>query len=231
MRKNLKRLITPIIIFISMLTGLSATGQTHYYSNVSLGVRAGADISRMFFNPSVSQGFKPGALAGITFRYVEESHFGLIAELNFIQRGWKEKFEETDYTYQRTMNYLQLPVLAHIYFGRRGRFFANVGPLIGLRLSDSYKSNFDIDNTSMLPDFPKYHGIQQYTEPVKQRVDYGICAGLGGEFNINKRNSLALEVRFYYGLGNLFGSSRKDYFNASNSMALEFTLGYWLRIK
>ncbi len=209
----------------------SLSAQTHYRSNVSVGVKAGADLSKVFFNPSVKQLLNPGALAGVTFRYIEESHFGLIAEVNFTQRGWKENFEESPYSYSRRLDYLMIPVLAHIYFGRRGRFFLNVGPEIGIRISDSYKSNFDVALAPNLPDFNKYHNIKQYTEPIKQRVDYGIAAGLGGEFSINQRNAISAEVRFYYGLGNLFSSARKDYFNASNSMNLEFTLGYWLRIK
>lgn len=218
-------------LFLIMAGIINSYAQTHYNSNVSIGVKGGADLSRMFFNPSVKQGFKPGAMVGVMFRYIEESHFGIVAELNFIQRGWKENFEGEPFSYERTMNYLQLPILAHIYFGRRGRFFANIGPEIGVRLSDSYKADFNVTQAPDITGFPKYHETQQYTEPVKQRVDYGISAGLGGEFSINRRNALNMEVRFYYGLGNLFSSARKDYFNASNSMALEFTLGYWFRIK
>ena len=225
------RLIMLVASVATALSSISSYSQTHYSSNVSLGVKGGADISRMFFNPSVPQTFKPGALFGVTFRYIEESHFGLIAEANFVQRGWKESFEETSYSYSRTLNYIQIPVLAHIYFGRRGRFFANVGPEIGFRLSDSASSNFDVSKAESLPDFPKYHNTLQYTEPVTQRVDYGISAGLGGEFDIHRRHSLNLEVRFYYGLGNLFASRKSDNFNASNSMCLQFTLGYWFRIK
>lgn len=216
---------------LAVVMPLKANCQTHYESNVAIGVKGGADLSRMFFNPSVKQSFQPGAIAGVTFRYIEENHFGLITELNYVQRGWKENFEDTPFSYSRRMDYIMLPVMAHIYFGRRGKFFVNAGPEIGLRISDSYKSDFDILNTGSIPGFDQYHTTAQYTEPVKQRVDYGICAGLGGEFNINRRNSLSLEVRFYYGLGNLFSSARKDYFNASNSMNLEFTLGYWLRVK
>lgn len=224
----LSLVMTLLLIVTIHLEGLA---QTHYSSNVSIGVKGGADISRMFFNPSVKQGMKPGFMAGFMFRYIEESHFGLIAELNFIQRGWKENFEGEPFSYERTLDYIQLPVLAHIYFGRRGRFFANVGPEIGLRISDSYKSNFDVANTANIAGFPKYHNVMQYSEPIKQRIDYGICAGLGGEFSLNRRNALNIEARFYYGLGNLFSSARKDYFNASNSMAVEFTIGYWFRIK
>ncbi|MBD5176531.1 MAG: PorT family protein [Bacteroides sp.] len=228
----MKRIFSIIFVVVALtFANTAVNAQTHYNSNVSVGVKGGADLSRMFFNPSVKQGFKPGAMAGVTFRYVEESHFGLIAELNFTQRGWKENFEEAPYEYSRTIDYLMLPVLAHIYFGRRGRFFVNIGPEIGLRLSDSYKANFDPAKAQNLPDFPKYHNTEQYDEPIKQRVDYGISAGLGGEFSLSHRNALYAEVRFYYGLGNLFSSNRRDYFNASNSMNLEFTLGYWLRIK
>lgn len=228
----MKAHIRKILLLVMLLLCFAPiTAQTHYRANLSAGVRAGADISRNFFNPYVKQLMKPGALAGVTFRYVEENHFGLIAELDFIQRGWRENFEEAPYIYERTIDYLQLPVLAHIYFGGRGRFFINAGPLIGLRLGDSVKCNFDTSKTSELPDFPKWHRLQQYDEPIKQKIDYGICGGLGGEFYITERNSLSLEARFYYGLGNLFGSTRKDVFNASNSMAVEFTLGYWFRFK
>ena len=130
-----RHLIQRIAIGVGLLVAAhgNASGQSHYDANMAVGVRAGADISRNFFNPSVKQLMKPGGLAGVTFRYVEENHFGLIAELNFIQRGWQENFEESPYVYKRTINYLQLPVLAHIYFGGRGRFFINAGPLVGLR--------------------------------------------------------------------------------------------------
>lgn len=220
-----------ILSILMLLSPTTGTAQDHYAAQMSVGARAGADISRNFFNPSVDQTFKPGALAGLTFRYVEENHFGLIAEIDWIQRGWKESFEDAPYLYERTIDYLEIPVLAHIYFGRRAKFYANVGPLIGLRLGDSVKCNFDVHDTDALPDFPKWHTLAQYDEPIKQRIDYGICAGLGGEYSITPRHSITLECRFYYGLGNLFGSSRKDTYNASNSMALEFTLGYWLRVK
>lgn len=230
---GLKRNILKAIVLILFCIIFSFEGncQAHYTSQVSFGVKAGADLSRMFFNPSVKQNLKPGIELGAMFRYVEETHFGIIAELNFLQRGWSENFEGAPFTYNRTIDYLQIPLLAHIYFGRRGKFFVNIGPEIGFRLDDVTHANFDVTQASSLPDFPKYHRISQYSEPVKQKVDYGICAGLGGEFSINPRNSLILETRFYYGLANLFSSKRGATFSGSNSMVLEFTLGYWFRIK
>ena len=228
---HFKKILLIIAGILILSTASKCYSQTHYAANIAIGVKGGADMSRVFFNPSVDQVFKPGAIAGVSFRYIEESHFGIIAELNFVQRGWKESFEDTQFTYSRTMDYLQLPILAHIYFGRRGRFFFNLGPEFGVRLSDKVKSNFDYASTSSIADFPKYHTTQQYIEPVKQRVDYGITAGLGGEFSITRRQAINLEVRFNYALGNIFGASKKDYFNASNSMCLQFTMGYLFRVK
>lgn len=207
--------------------------QTHYHSNVSVGVKGGVDMSRVFFNPSVPQDFAFGYVAGFTFRYIEESHFGLIAELNLTRRGWKENFETArQYSYSRHIDYLSLPVLAHIYFGRRGRFFFNAGPEFSLFLGESTSSNFNPVDIPTLPDFPtRYRTIAQMTTPVSQKFDYGISAGLGGEFSVTRRHAVSVEARFYYGLGNILPSARRDYFSGSNQMTISATATYWFRIK
>lgn len=209
-----------------------AVGQTHYSSNVAVGVKGGAEFSQVFFSPSVRQKFCAGFTGGVMARYIEENHFGIIAELNFSQRGWAENFEDAPYNYRRTINYIELPVLAHIYFGRRGRFFFNAGPQVGLYLGDSTEANFNPEDMSSLPDFPYRNRMnEQMLLEVSQKFDYGISAGLGAEFNISKRNSIAVEARFYYGLGNIFPSKRTDTYSASNQMSVMATLGYWFRVK
>lgn len=204
--------------------------QTHYHANISVGVKGGIDLSRVNFTPSVKQSFVLGGNAGVTFRYIEENHFGLIAEVNFEQRGWKENFEEAPFSYSRTLNYIQIPFLAHIYFGRRGRFFFNAGPEIGFMIGESTKSNFDYKNVSSISGFP-LRNTYQYMMGADPKVDYGISAGLGGEFNINRINSVYLEGRFYYGLGNVLKSGRTESCRGSNSMSIMISAGYWFRIK
>lgn len=188
-------------------------------------------MSRVFFNPSVKQGFQPGMNFGFTFRYIEENHFGLIAELNYAQRGWNEDFEDTPYYYKATLNYLQLPILAHIYFGKRGKFFFNVGPEFGLFLGEKRETNFSFSEVNNLDDFPPHRTYYQWLRDADQKFDYGITAGLGGEVNINKRNSISLEARFYYGIGNVFKAERQEGFRASNQMTISASIGYWFRIK
>lgn len=222
----------PLILLSFMAFSQSLFSQTHYSSNVSIGLKGGADFSRVFFNPSVEQKFLTGFTGGVMVRYVEENHFGLIGELDFSQRGWVENFEDAPYSYSRTLNYCELGIFAHIFFGRRGRFFFNAGPQIGYFLGSSVKSNFNPLDMNNLPGFPiRNRTNEQMLLNVSQKIDYGISAGLGGEFNINKRNSVFVEARFYYGLGNIFPSKRADTFNASNQMTISATVGYWLRIK
>lgn len=224
-------LLKYILIIASIYTfTVSLNAQTHYSSRVYLGIHGGVDMSRVMFTPSVSQSFNIGGNGGVNFRYIEEKHFGFILEANWMQRGWKDNFEQLPYNYSRTVNYIQIPFLAHVYFGNRGKFFINAGPSVSFTLGESTSSNFDINSISENPDFNN-RITYQYFEPVNQKVDYGISAGLGGEININPKNSLYLEARFYYGLGNMLKSGRTENIRGSNSMSIEFSLGYWLRMK
>ena len=221
-----------VIISICLSSSDLIFSQTHYSSNVSIGAKGGVDLSKVFFNPGVKQKLDPGMNAGLMVRYIEENHFGLIGELNYAQRGWAENFEDAPYEYNRKLNYIDLCFLAHIFFGRRGRFFFNAGPQIGYFLGEKITANFDPYDTAGLPDFPNINRINyQLTEPTKIKIDYGISAGLGTEFNINKRNSIFLEGRFYFGLANIFSTKRADNFNASNQMTISASIGYWFRVK
>ena len=78
--------------------------QQHYSANIAIGVKGGATLSQTMFSPGIDQTFITGMMGGVTFRYIEEQHFGLIAELNMEQRGWKETFDETQY-YNQVRSY------------------------------------------------------------------------------------------------------------------------------
>ncbi len=211
----------------------AATAETHYKPRISIGARAGASMGRMSFAPSVSQTWTTGSTGAITFRYTEEKLFGLIAELGWVQRGWKEDFEEAPLNYNRTLTYLQLPILTHIYFGsRRFKAFINLGPQICYMIHDNIEADFDYHHPETVEGFPLRNRSteQMYTE-VKNKFDYGICASVGGEFFVQPRHSILLEARYYFGLGNIFPSSKADTFSASRVMSLEFSIGYFFRLK
>lgn len=223
-------LLVSIFVLLGLLT---AKAQSHYEGNIFLGAKGGVSLSRTFFNPSVSQSMKLGGVGGLMFRYIEENHFGLIAELNFEQRGWKEKFEYTDFKYSRTLNYIQIPVLAHIYFGsERAHFYINAGPEVGFMIGESTSANFDYHNISGVPDFPiSGRQVAQLTQPAEPKVDFGISGGLGTEIFTNSKGSFTLEARFYYGLGNTLKCGRTMTFSSANSMSVMACIGYWFRVK
>ncbi len=206
--------------------------QDHYAGNISVGGKAGVVMARTQFSPSVPQSFLPGFMVGVTARYIEEKHFGIIAELNLEQRGWKEKFDDVDLSFQRRLTYIHLPILSHIYFGsNKFRGFFNAGPEAAFLISDNITSNFDYANATTLDEFPDNHDSEQYTLDVKNKFDYGISAGFGMEMIWRNKSSFNLEARFYYGLRDVFSNHKKDPFAASSGMALMLTLGYHYRIK
>lgn len=60
---------------------------------------------------------------GVTMRYMSEKYFkmmcGVQMEINYSQRGWDEKIEDdSGNSYSRTMNYLEIPFMAHLAFGK-----------------------------------------------------------------------------------------------------------------
>ena len=222
-----------IAIALMMLMAATVMAQTHYEGTISVGGKAGATFSRVNFNPTVQQSMAPGLTAGAMFRYIEEKNFGLVAELNVTQRGWKEAFDDADYNFSRRFTYLELPIMTHIFFGNNHvKGFFNLGPELDVMIGDGLSSNFDYQNAQALDYFiQNTRHIEQYKLDINNRLDYGICAGAGMELNLNDKQSLLLEGRFYYGLTDVFANHKTDAFSSSNSMTVSVTLGYFYRIK
>lgn len=222
-----------VYLLFFLFTSFVVSAQTHYESMVTVGGKGGVTLSRIQFNPTVPESMLPGMMVGATFRYIEENHFGLLAELNVEQRGWKEKFEGYDYSFQRKFTYLQIPVMTHIYFGSdKMKGFFNIGPEAAFMLAESTNANFDYKNISAIEGFPTQNrNTDQFNLKVHSKFDYGISAGVGFELQQSIRNSFTVEGRFYYGLRDVFDNHKKDTFSASSGMAIMVTLGYNYRIK
>lgn len=234
MRLCFRRFLCSACLMIASALGAVVSAQHFYSPNLAIGVKGGMTLSNMQFSPSVEQGMLQGKLIGVAVRYTEEKLFGLIGEVNLEQRGWKEKFEDNpEFEYSRTLTYLQVPILTHIYFGGKNvKCFVNLGPSVGYMLSNSISSNFDYTNPTSVPGFPlQYRTTEQMKMEVSKKFDYGITGGIGVEFRIRRRHHLQLEGRYYFGLGNIFPDRKKDYFAASRGTSIQVTLGYLFRIK
>lgn len=221
------------LILLAGATLFSAQAQRTYEPHLSIGGKAGVTMSKIAFAPSVEQSMIQGLSMGFTVKYTEEKIFGLIGELNLEQRGWKENFDETDFTYSRRLTYIQLPVMTHIYFGsKKFKGFVNLGPSVGYLIADSRSANFDYENPGNVEGFPiANRHINQMTMDIKNHFDYGISAGAGIELIIKGKHSFLLEGRYYYGLGNIFSAKKKDEFSASRNTSIQISLGYMFHLK
>lgn len=221
-----------IMLSVVLSATLYANSETHYVPHISVGGHAGMAMSQMSFSPSISQKWQDGMSVGVQARYAEEKIFGVIGELNITQRGWSETFDQLpDLQYSRRLTYVSVPIMTHIYFGpKRFKGFVNMGPEFSFMIADNISSNFDYRNAHQAG-IPTSRHCEQMTMDISNRFDYGITFGLGAEYYLKPRHSVYLEARFYYGLGNIFPSSKADTFSASHSMTLAVTAGYNFRLK
>ena len=199
---------------------------------LEVGVSGGLNLNKMEFQPTIRQGLMQGANGGINVRYTSEKYFSMICatqlEVNFAQRGWEEDFDNgTDNGYRRVIDYVEIPLFAHLAWGKEERglqFFLNLGPQFGFYLNDKeyYIGDWKIENrpTSLQP---------IYGKKIENQFDYGIAGGLGVEWKTRGGNFF-IEGRYYYALGDIFGNSKTDDFGRSANKTIYARVGYSIRL-
>lgn len=242
----MKRIINILQVVVLLLIPLSAGAQIgEHRSDLAIGVNGGYALSSIGFTPKVTQGMHGGMTGGLSVRYVCEKYFKTIcsiyAELNYTSAGWKENIVDlnnqpvkgksgADEQYSRTLSYVQLPIMAHLAWGKEHRglqFFVQAGPQFGYMLSESTTANFEPADANR--DDRANKEITQYGMKVENKFDYGIAAGAGLELSTSVGHFL-LEGRYYYGLGNIYGSSKRDYFSKSNNGIILIKASYLIDI-
>ena len=207
----------------------------------AIGGSAGLAMNRIGFDPTIKQFWHLGPTAGITARFTSELYFkalcALQVELNFAQVGWREHvlnydgYELPD-TYSHQMNYVQLPILARLAWGKENGFMVGfcAGPQFSYLLGESSKqgSTWTTDENGN-PDRP--NGMfAQYSMKADHRFEYGITAGLSGEL-ATSLGRFALEARYFYGLSDIYKNAKKDVFARSNNGTIIVKLSYLFDLK
>ena len=233
-----------IISAILSIVPVAMTAQIGEHRNdLAIGFNGGLNMSSVSFTPKVSQAKLNGITGGLSVRYVCEKYFStvcsLYGEINYSQMGWKEDIVDINdmpvintatglpEEYSRTVNYIQVPLMAHLAWGREQKgfaFFVNLGPQFGIYMSESTKTNFDFSDRNAADRVNPV--CAQDTMAVENKFDYGIAAGAGIEFSHPKVGHFLLEGRYYYGLGNIYGDSKRDYFGSSNFGTITVKLAY-----
>ena len=233
-----------VLLLCCFVTSSAFAQIGEHRNDLSIGLNGGYQLSNVGFVPRVSQGLLGGITGGLTARYVCEKYFNTICsvqgEVNFAQAGWKESIlDDADQPvinevsglpeeYSRTINYVQVPVFAHLAWGREQRgaqFFFQLGPQFGYYLSESTKANFNWEDRNM---YDRVNPVcAQDTMAVEHKFDYGIAVGAGLEYSLPRVGHFQLEARYYYGLGNIYGDTKRDYFAKSNLGSIVVKLA-WL---
>lgn len=215
MKKNVRTIL--FLVFCSVtLPFYAQVGEQRY--NFAIGINGGVNLTKVSFMPTVNQNNLMGMNAGITARYISEKFFKMICgvqlEVNFFQKGWDEYYENyPDVHYTRKMNYVEIPFLAHLAFGKdKGmQFFINLGPQIGFLINDSSEQSGDMEG---MIDSNPYVEVEQHEKAIDNKFDYGIAGGGGLELRTKIGNFL-VEGRYYFGLSDFYNSTKKDYFSRS----------------
>lgn len=221
------------VFFLSFISYAVKAQVGEYRTDFAVGVNGGYVLSNVGFQPDVPQSMLGGMTMGVTLRYTCEKYFksicAIVAEVNLVQTGWKEKIQGLENQplyykgstealhYQRKMTYLQIPLFARLGWGRERKGiqgFFQVGPQLGIFLSESTTTNLVDDKEPT--EQRSSNIVKQESMPVEKKFDYGIAGGAGIEFSVPKVGHFMLEGRYYYGLGNIYGNSKSDYFGKSN---------------
>lgn len=222
------------ILFLGLICTFNAVAQVGQHRNdFSIGFNGGYVLSSVSFSPSVPQKMHGGVTGGLSLRYVCEKYFNTVcsiyAEVNYASLGWRDKIQDVNNApvineitgeaeaYSRTINYIQMPIMAHLAWGKESRgvqFFINLGPQFGIYLNESTKMNFDFEKRNRTARSSSI--VAQDTMAVEKKFDYGIAAGIGLEYTVPRVGHFLVEGRYYYGLGNIYGDSKRDYFGRSN---------------
>jgi len=231
-----------IISFLFPALNLLYAQVGEHRTDLAIGGSCGFVTNRISFNPSVKQSMKNGVTVGFTARYTCEKYFKMLCaiqgELNYSQAGWKEKSQTTSAnegektgTYQRTLHYLQLPILANLGFGReRGgvKGFLVVGPQLGFCIGETEKTTGD--GSGYIP-YQLYGRPNQHEITVQKKFEYGITGGLGMDVSTKKGHHFIIEGRYFYGLSDIFSNSKKDPFGRSANGTIIAKVSYLFDIK
>lgn len=236
MHINIIRIRIAVILLATALLPVTAGAQIgEHRSELSVGVNGGYVMSNVGFNPSIPQKMLGGLTGGLSVRYTCEKYFNsicaLVAEVNYVQAGWREDILKADDTpvvnavtglpeqYERRLNYIQVPLMARMGWGRERKglqFFFQLGPQFGIFMNDKATANFDLDTRNKYDRIGAQRDAAQDTLPIQRNFDYGIAGGLGLEYSHPKVGHFIIEGRYYYGLGDIFYNSKRDYFGRSN---------------
>ncbi|MGN0221626.1 MAG: porin family protein [Prevotella sp.] len=193
-----------VVLIVCMITATTTMAQ--WRAGVTMGaVSNSLDIDKQF-QYDWRYHNRWGMEFGAAGQYDIREWFGVRAELNYLQRGYRQQrtgiLDGTDYKYRN--NYLVMPVMASFSFGgEKLRGFVNAGVYGGYWLSGSVTGSYCIIEEAILPIDQDY----DFNSTRDNRWDFGYVGGVGVEYRWSRHWAAQAEARCYYSVT----STTKDY--------------------
>ena len=217
----------PSFLLVALLVTCFVFGQRRLLEpELYVGIHGGVLASTVTFQPVIpNTSMHFSGNGGFVFRYSNQKCCGVQVELNYMQRGWHENISSSysvngsSGIYFRRLDYLELPLLMHLYFGNSSwRGIVNAGPQIGYCLHD-------------LSSGPQSRNPTAQYDSLQYPFDWGIAAGLGFYYRNSKAGVFEFEARFNYSLSDIFAHSKESYFSQSHAMNISANIGWYWEIK
>ncbi len=182
---NMYRVLSGILMLFILLTGYKTNAQA------KVGLRAGVMSSQQEVQDGdITENYKSKLGADIAF--VADFPIGIVSispEFHWLQKGGKiEDLSGTVGEVSRTFNYLEIPLLVKLNFGKTVGFFLLAGPSVGYLLNGTDK---DMDGQTNDVDLDFY-----------KRAEFG--AHVGGGIGLGP---VKIDVRYIFGLTDIFDDS------------------------
>lgn len=197
--------ITFLLVLFILTIGMKTFGQVYKFEIGIEGCPSFISMRGFDLDDSSFRKTDLGFSAGLFFQYNFNKIISLRTNISYERKGDKIgtakhiyylNFDpnptEIDKTVELRYEYLTLPILVRLNFGKKIKYFVNAGPYFGYLIKDSEIIKWD-NHPSIVGDFTW----------LDKRYDIGISTGLGLSVPIEKKIAVSLEVRDNLGLLNI----------------------------
>lgn len=183
---------------------------------ISYGPRVGVNLAKWAVDSEDEIGDiknRLGFLGGAVFEIRFNENFAIQPEINFLQKGVKTEFSETDTLFgdysssaDVFFNYLEVPVTLKVgkSFGV-ARVDVLAGPSLGYGLSGKTKNTYTINGVTEKEEFDI-----DFKDDEISRIDVSLQIGAAVSFGLGESARLFVDGRYLLGLSNLVDTSDSD---------------------
>lgn len=155
-------------IFLAVTALFLSTGA--FAQHFEYGIKGGLNQA-YYTNESETSGSRTGLHIGVLGEYVFNRNIGIQAELLYSMQGGRYMYDGGKYTDK--LDFINLPILAKIYFSRSRMWSVDLGPQFGYMIN------------------AKVNGSDIYNSPEVKKFDASLCLGISYKF----ASGLELSIR------------------------------------